>query len=157
MPRMSVHSAYSRPLDTMRYFHRRHQANLESMLAQCSACSSPRHLARLASALRSFSNELHGHHSIEDAAVFPFLSSRTDIRHLHAHHMQLDPALDTLTSLAARLLKVKDMADYDAEEARVTVQKVQALVVEHETAEEAVLDPNNLAKIMSVDDVRRLL
>ena len=126
------------------------------MVAQCSTATTLRHVQRLAAALQSFSRGLHGHHSIEDYSLFPFLSSRTDIRHLHAHHLQLDPALGTLTSLAARLSRLKDIAEFDAEDAKATIVKVQALVLEHETAEEAVLDPTNLSKIMSVQECERL-
>ena len=125
------------------------------MVATCRTAKSLPQVQRLARSLCSFSSGLHGHHSIEDHSIFPFLASRTDIRHLAAHHLMLDPALATLESLAERLQRVNDMSEYDGADAAAVVSKVQALVVEHENAEEAVLAPDNLRKCMSEDECKR--
>ena len=146
---------FRRPLESMQYFHQHHQAELQQLVAACTTATSLPRVQRLAYSLRSFSNGLHGHHSIEDRALFPFLASRTDIRHLAAHHLQLDSALATLDSLADRLLRFKEMGEYDGKEAEAVVVKVQALVIEHENAEEAVLAADNLAKCMSEEECRR--
>ena len=124
------------------------------VIASHSAKSLPQ-LQRLARSLHSFTHSLHIHHSIEDQHVFPFLASRTDISHLVTHHLMLDPALATLESLAERLQRVNDMSEYDSSEAAGIVSKVQAFVIEHENAEEAVLAVDNLRKCMSEDECRR--
>ena len=152
---MSMLSAYRRPLESMQYFHRHHQAELQQMLAACRTATTLHRIQRLAYSLRSFSSGLHSHHTIEDKAIFPFLASRTDIRHLAAHHLLLDTALATLDSLADKLLRLKEADGYDSSEAEAVVAKVQALVIEHENAEEAVLAADNLAKCMSEDECRR--
>ena len=152
---MSSFNVYRRPLESMQYFHRHHQTELEELVAACRSANSLSRIQRLAHSLRSFSRGLHGHHSIEDHSLFPFLASRTDIRHLAAHHMQLDVALATLDSLAERLQRVKQLDGYDGKEAEEVVVKVQALVIEHENAEEAVLAADNLAKCMSEEECRR--
>ena len=152
---MSSLNVFRRPLETMQYFHRHHQSELEDMVAACRSASSISQIQRLARSLRSFSSGLHGHHSIEDRSLFPFLATKTDIRHLAAHHLQLDAALASLDLLADRLLRVKEAAGYDGEDAEAVVVKVQALVIEHENAEEAVLAADNLQKCMSEDECRR--
>ena len=125
------------------------------MVAACRSANTVHRVQRLAYSLRSFSSGLHGHHSIEDSTLFPFLASRTDIRHLAAHHLQLDTALASLDSLADRLLRLKDVDSYDGKEAEEVVVKVQALVIEHENAEEAVLAADNLQKCMSEEECRK--
>ena len=152
---MSDMKVYRRPLEMMQYYHRHHQTDLEEIVVLCHSATSLNRIQRLAHRLRSFSSGLHGHHTIEDRALFPFLASRADIRHLEAHHLMLGPALASLNSLADRLLRLKEVDGFDKAEAEGTVVKVQALVLEHENAEEAVLAADNLKKHMSEEECRR--
>ena len=150
------YDAFSRPLSTMRYFHMMHQRQLRSFTARTSSLSSISDAQSLSRDLLQFCRGLHAHHSIEDASVFPFLASKTDISHLERHHEQLADTLHEMQGFASMLRSLQRMDEWQArrEQAVELVTRAEELVVLHETAEEAVLAPDNLRRHFTEDEMR---
>ncbi|HEY5923257.1 MAG TPA: hemerythrin domain-containing protein [Kofleriaceae bacterium] len=88
----------------------------------------------------TYRGSLHGHHSVEDANVFPDLRARHPelagaIDELDAHHRAIDPLLErgdrVFADLAANLGEARDL-----------IGELQRLLAEHLDAEEAVVIPH---------------
>ena len=148
--------AYSRPLTMMRHFHAHHQHQLRSFTQRTSSLSSLSAAHSLSRDLLSFCRSLHVHHSIEDAQLFPFLASRTDISHLEKHHAQLADTLHEMEALAASLRALKAIDGYDQHKAVELVTRAERFVVMHETAEEALLHPDSLRRLCTEGEIRAL-
>ena len=127
------------------------------MQQQCKVAKSIRDLHRLAYDIQSFCQGLHGHHSIEDARIFPRIDRKTDISHLHAHHKQLTQLLNEFENFSYRLLQFKSPSEDISSlvfDATSLIEKVSKFVNEHERAEEHVIAPDNMKKWFTETEMR---
>lgn len=116
-----------------------------------------RDLKMFASDVRQFCRGLNGHHSIEDAYIFPKLAKKLNIAHLEKHHNQLHKILDEFDALGVKLRDVKSLEDYDAEATLRLVKAVNDLVLEHEAAEELMLQPDLLKQHFNEREMQDLV
>ena len=156
---MSSKNAYAALYEMMRHFHNFHHQALVSMQQQCKQAKTVSDLHRLASDILSFCRGLHAHHTIEDQRLFPIVARRIDISHLEAHHEQLAQILTEFENFSRRLRQLQK-SDEDISgvivDAISIVNRVSALVNEHERAEEQVLEPSNMKKWFNENEMKRL-
>ena len=157
---MSFENIYSTLSETMRYFHSLHHRELASMQEQCKKAKNVADLYRLASNISSFCHSLHVHHTIEDQRLFPVIARKTDVSHLETHHQQLGQLLNEFKNFARQLKQLKN-SDTNIStvilDATALVDKVSALVHEHEAAEEQIIAADNMKKWFSEREMRQLL
>lgn len=138
---------YSTLFETMRYLHSLHHRELASMQEQCKKTKHVADLHRLASNISSFCHSLHVHHTIEDQHLFPVIARKTDISHLETHYQQLGQLLNEFEYLARRLKQLKN-SDTNIStvivDGTALVDKVSALVHEHEAAEEQIIAADDM-------------
>jgi hemerythrin-like domain-containing protein len=129
------------------------------MQQQCKQAKTATDLHRLASDILSFCRGLHAHHTIEDHRLFPLIARKIDISHLETHHEQLAQILIEFENFSRRLKQLKN-TDEDINSAIVDaismVNRVSALVNEHERAEEQVLEPANMKKWFTENEMKHL-
>lgn len=87
-----------------------------------------------------FRNSLHGHHTMEDTAIFPDLRTRhpelaSDLATLDTHHRAIDPLLERGDELFGDL-------GANASEAHSVVRNIARLLDEHLAHEERVVIPH---------------
>lgn len=156
---MSSSNIYSTLYETMRYFHSLHHRELASMQEQCKKAQNVADLHRLASNISSFCHSLHVHHTIEDRRLFPVIARKTDISHLETHHQQLGQLLNEFENMAHQLKQLKN-ADNNIStsivHATALVDKVSALVHEHEAAEEQTIVADNMKKWFTEREMKQL-
>jgi len=156
---MNSNNAFSRLYDIMRYAHGIHQQKLLSMQERCRQAKTVEDLRRLASDIQSFSDELHMHHTLEDRHLFPSIARKIDITHLETHHEQLTKLLKEFENCSIRLKRVANSSEdikSALTDATAMISKVSKLVIEHETAEEQVIAPENLKKVFTEQEIRQL-
>lgn len=156
---MNFHNVYSKLYETMRYFHSLHQQQLLSLQEQCKKATKFEDLRSLASGIHSFCHDLHLHHTIEDQHLFPSIARKTNISHLETHHEQLSKMLVELDTSSIHLKQIKNSPE-DIQTALIDVSslinKASALIIEHETAEEEVIAPENMRKLFTEQEIRQL-
>ena len=156
---MGSKNVFSTLYDMMRDYHSYHHQALLSMQQQCKKAKTVKDLHRLASDISSFCHSLHVHHTIEDRRLFPQIALKIDISHLETHHEQLAQILIEFENFSRRLKQLKT-SDEDINGvtlgASSLVNKVSTLVNEHERAEEKVLEPDNMKKWFTENEMKRL-
>jgi len=183
----SSNAIYSRLPDALRYFHSMHRDSLASMVAQCekaaadlapaapaaasgesaAAPAAPAPVAAasasiypihcLALELSQFCSHLDLHHRIEDSDMFPRFAKKMDISHLEEQHHQLEAALNEATLHARGMKKLEEPARWDAARTKKVLLELQALVLKHEAAEEAIVSTENIKKYFTKEEAAALM
>lgn len=154
---MSSEDPYIILYDTMVYIHGSHHQYLLLMQEQCQRARTHTDLRHLGSDMHAFCQALHTHNTLEDKHLFPSVTRKTNISHLEAQHMQLEELLIDFDHCATRLKHVKN-SEEDMHSAIIDanswISKMLLLVNEHERAEEQIIEPENMKKLFTKDEMK---
>lgn len=139
----------------LQYFHDALRASLAELVEASKAVSAGK--AQSAPVMRDtlrFLDHLHGHHTIEDHAIFPFLARRMDCSKLTADHEHMDTMIDKLhaectdTEVVDAAAKGRILCEL--------LQELQDCMLPHLALEESMTTPERMKGLFSEAEMRQL-
>lgn len=156
---MASNDVYTILYERMQHFHQKHQQELSALQEQSKKAKTVDDLHKLAAQFDTLSHELHVHDKLEDKDIFPPIASKTSIKELEGQHEKLEQVLVEFEKCSANLKQVQNSDDAiqtAVKNATAIVDQLAALVVEHENAEEKVIEPANMKKFFTEDEMKHL-